>query len=209
MTNPFSPIKKEPPVSSADSEIQDSLDVDIGTDKGPTQAYLVTAYHLAILIGAAIIVLLTYRGTITENDAIKKALFALCLGAAGGTLTASRYVVYSVRHSIYDPRRLLWQLMSPLHSSILAGVALLTIKSGLFTLGQPLSPEEPKHTLAIMAFSFLVGLASESFVKKLIVAIEALFGERGDLAQEPRGSNVKENGTRRGEPAKSDQSDQS
>jgi hypothetical protein len=118
---------------------------------------------------------------------MKKAIYAVCFGAAGGTLTASRYVIYSVRHSIYDPRRTLWQIMTPLHSSILAGVAILAVKSGLFTLGQPLSPEEPKHTLAIIAFSFFVGLASESFVKRLIGAIEALFGERGDLAQkQPR-----------------------
>jgi hypothetical protein len=161
-----------------------SSESDIGTNSGPKMPYYVTGYHVGMLVLAAVITLLTYQGKITGDDALKKALYTVCFGAAGGLLTASRYVVYSVRHSIYDPRRLLWQLVSPIHSAILAGVFIVTVKGGLFALGQPLAPEEPKHTLAIMGFSFFVGLASESFVKKLIVAIEALFGERGDLAPE-------------------------
>jgi hypothetical protein len=144
-------------------------------------AWLISAYHVLLLAGlvCGAFYLQFFRGS--ASDELKKQCFALIFGALAGTLAASRYVVYAVRHREYDPNRILWQLLTPLYSGILAWIGMLIVRGGLVTLTNTAGPAEPQYTFFVMGFSFLVGFASESFVKKLIVAAESLFGERGDL----------------------------
>jgi hypothetical protein len=147
-------------------------------------AYKVTLYHVGIFIVIGLLLLSLHKHWISADDGLKKAIQSLCFGALGGTLMASRYVVYAVRHRNYDTKRLLWQLLTPIHSAILAAVSIVAVRAGLITLTNASAPTEPQYTWFVMAFSFLVGIASEAFVKRLIMASESLFGERGDLEAE-------------------------
>jgi len=146
--------------------------------------YGVTLYHVVIFIAVGLVLLGLHKGWIFADDGLKRAVHSLCFGSLGGTLMASRYVVYAVRHRNYDRARILWQLLTPLHSAILAAISILAIRAGLITLTNAASPSEPQYTWFVMAFSFVVGMASEAFVKRLIMASESLFGERGDLGPE-------------------------
>jgi hypothetical protein len=157
--------------------------------------YIVTVYHVACIVGSVCIAFSLQFGPWSKLVLdIKHQLLALDLGVLGGAISASRYVVYSVRHCDYDPNRLLWQIMTPIYSGPLAWVGLLCITAGIITLTSPSGSSvdagstlasgrlaEPQFTAFIAAFSFLVGFASEAFVKRLIMAAESLFGERGDL----------------------------
>jgi|GEM_PF-2421879 len=108
---------------------------------------------------------------------------ALLCGAVGGAIMASRYVVHAVRSRTYDKNRFLWQLTTPIHSGILAPIGIILVKAGILTLTASGVTQEPQYTYFIIGVSFVVGFSSESFVKRLIVAAESLFGERGDLEE--------------------------
>jgi hypothetical protein len=112
------------------------------------------------------------------------------MGATGGALNASRRVVLSVRYRSYLMSRLPWQLLTPVHSAVLAAVAFLAIEGGLLSLANSGERAEPRYTFFVMAFAFLVGFVSEVFVKRLIAAADALFGEAAPADPEPRDDAV-------------------
>ena len=153
---------------------------------------------VALLYQIGILVLAGWRlSSLLGGDAViagsgmNQAWAALCSGAAGGAMISSRYVVYAIRHGVYDARRLPWQILTPLHSAVLALVALGLVKAGLITITSSWGAQEPQYTMFLLTFSFLVGFAGESFVKRLIMAAESLFGERGDLTNADGGEDPK------------------
>jgi hypothetical protein len=107
-------------------------------------------------------------------------VFAFSFGAMGSTLVASRYVVLAVRHRKYDSQRILWQLMTPLHGGVLACVAIYVVLGGLLTLSRSAAPSD-QYGYFVGGFAFIVGFSSELFVKRLIRATEALFGESANI----------------------------
>jgi hypothetical protein len=115
----------------------------------------------------------------------KLILLASLFGGIGSTLHASRYVVLAVRHRKYDPQRILWQLLSPIHGAILAVVAIYLLSGGLLSLARTPSPGDA-YAYFVGGFSFIVGFSSEVFVKRLIRATEALFGEKHDDIEEDK-----------------------
>lgn len=159
----------------------------------PKAACLVSFYHFVIL---ALAVGGTFwfetRFGIDSKERVKQ-VYALFFGGLGGAFAASRYVVYSVRHNIYDRKRLLWQILTPLYSAVLAWVGVITLGGGILILAASPNPAEPQFTFFIMGFAFLVGFASESFSKRLIMAAQTLFGEHGGL-EDGTGSKRSENG---------------
>jgi hypothetical protein len=54
----------------------------------------------------------------------------------------------------------------------------IAIAGGILILASSPNPIEPQYTFFIMGFAFLVGLASESFSHKMIMAARTLFGEQ-------------------------------
>jgi hypothetical protein len=107
-------------------------------------------------------------------------------GALGSALAASRYVIFAVRHSVYDPRRVLWQVLTPLHGGVLAVLGIYVVFGGLLAIARSPSPGE-EYGFFVGGFAFIVGFSSELFVKRLIRATEALFGEEQNIdAIDPR-----------------------
>lgn len=147
----------------------------------PSAAWKVSLYHLLILIGAVITTFWCEAIFGIEAKERVQQGYALAFGALGGAFAASRYVVYSVRHNIYDRKRLLWQILTPIYSAVLAWVGVIALGGGILILAASPNPAEPRFTFFIMGFAFLVGFASESFSKRLIMAAQTLFGEHGDL----------------------------
>lgn len=152
-------------------------------------AYCVTAYHTAVILVVAIACIVVGYELCPDAKRFQKAVYVVGFGAVGATLHASRYVVYSVAHQRYQRRKLLWQLMTPVHSAVLSVVAYVAINAGLLTLATAPEAKEPQYTWFVIISSFLVGFASETFVKRLIMAAESLFGERGDLEGESKPSS--------------------
>jgi hypothetical protein len=152
-------------------------------------AWRVSMYHL-LLVVVTIAAILFCESKVFPWDEIRRQLFALAFGAIGGTFTASRWVVYAVRHGEYERKRLLWQLLTPIYSAALALVGVVAVRSGILSLAASPNTVEPQFTYFVMTFSFLVGLSSESFLKRLIMAAESLFGERGDLELEDKAGRV-------------------
>lgn len=147
-------------------------------------AHIVTAYHVAVIVVVAVACILVGYELIPGAKRFQKAVFVVGFGAVGATIHANRYVIYSVAHNRYQRRKLLWQVMTPVHSAVLSVVAYVAINAGLLTLATAPNPKEPQYTWFAIVSSFLVGFASETFVKRLIMAAESLFGERGDLEGE-------------------------
>jgi len=149
----------------------------------PSPALKVTVYHLVILLGAVLgTFILEWKFGIDTKERIKQT-YALLFGGLGGTFAASRYVVLSVRHNTYDPKRVLWQVLTPIYSAVLAWVGVIALAGGILILAQSPNPAEPQFTFFIMAFAFLVGFASESFSKRLIMAAQTLFGEHTGIEE--------------------------
>jgi len=173
----------------------------------PILAIVVSFYHLLILFGA--LLLTTWfitpqaiqactqahetmnqagqanlnRGNTSapcEHEHRDVILFVFAFGALGSTLNASRYVVFAVRHGTYDRRRVLWQILSPWHGGSLAVVAYYVVQGGLLAFANSNSRGD-QYTYFLGGLSFIVGFSSELFVKRLINATEALFGERANL----------------------------
>ncbi len=158
----------------------------------PRLPYIISIYHVLVIgagVGTIIGILYTNHEVFSSSDQLTTVVgydllhswMAICSGAIGGTIVASRYVVFAVRHRTYDSNRVLWQLLTPLYSAALAFIAVLLCKGGVMTIGSNPSTNEPQATYFFLGLAFIVGFASELFVKRLILASEALFGERGDL----------------------------
>jgi len=167
------------------SEKQSGANDKIGapSTQTPSPAWKVTGYHLVILLGSVLLTfILEWKFGIDWKERIKQG-YALLFGGLGGTFAASRYVVLSVRHNTYDPRRVLWQILTPLYTAVLGWVGVIALAGGILILAQSPNPAEPQFTFFIMGFAFLVGFASESFSKRLIMAAQTLFGEHSGLEE--------------------------
>jgi hypothetical protein len=165
--------------------------------KIPTTAVVVCSYHALILI-ASFLVAVFFIGpdSLVDCCSIAKStcpniqnstschifhsqliFFAFCFGALGSTLSASRVVVLAIRYRNYQPEKIPWQLLTPLHGGMLAVAAIYVVFGGLLSLvHSPNLGEEFGYFVG--GFSFVVGFSSELFVKRLIRATEALFGEQ-------------------------------
>lgn len=143
--------------------------------------YWVSAYHTVVFLGAGLLAVSAYLDWWNHIDSLsllKTLMLSLSLGAMGGNLQASRWVIWVTRHGNYDIRRLLWQIMTPVHSAILSVAALLLVRSGILTLTVNSELAEPNYSFFVMAFSFFVGFASEIVVKRIMWAVDRLFGEK-------------------------------
>lgn len=168
----------------ASAEQSNTVVIDAYTGEQPAVGLkvpvLVSAYHLVIVV-LTICAIISPFGDIQPNrDWREILLLVAAMGATGGALNASRRVVLAVRYRKYYMSRLLWQLLTPVHSALLAAVAFLAIEGGLLSLARTAERAEPKYTLFVMAAAFFVGFVSEVFVKRLIAAADALFGEAGN-----------------------------
>jgi hypothetical protein len=144
----------------------------------PCKAVCVSLYHVAIFGIGIIGVCKIMESTIAmsfSDDVLLSGLF----GMIGATLTASRYVVIAVRHGRYEPRRILWQVLTPIQGGVLAIAGMIMVEGGIISLGGD-STNISKHVYFILSLSFLIGFSSEVFVKKLIATAETFFGEKGD-----------------------------
>ena len=147
----------------------------------PSIALKVSVYHFVILTVAVVGTFSLEKCCGIDSQERVKQAYALMFGGLGGTFAASRYVILSVRHNAYERRRLLWQLLTPIYSAVLAWVGVITLAGGILILASSPKPSEPQFTFFVMGFSFLVGFASESFSKRLIMAAQTLFGEHAGL----------------------------
>jgi hypothetical protein len=154
-----------------------------GKGFGPPTPFYVSAYHMLVVVIVILIALCLEKRFVPSIEWYHQ-IYALLGGGLGGTVTASRWVVLAVRHGEYDPRRLLWQLLTPIYSGALGWVGIIAIRGGLLTLSESPSTKEPNFTYFVIAFSFLVGFASEAFLKRLILAAQTLFGEHREDVKE-------------------------
>lgn len=144
-------------------------------------ACCVLAFHLAILLVIGIVLLLVHWGLCGNDTVLREAIWALCFGGLGGTLAAARTVVRAIRHDDYDPKRAPWQITTPIFSCVFAGVSMVFLKAGVISLTPGAKPAEPQYSWFLMVYSFVVGFATELFVKRLIKAAESLLGETGGI----------------------------
>jgi hypothetical protein len=152
---------------------------------------LVSVYHCSVIAVTVGIIASPYGKIAAEasSDWRIKLLLVAGMGAVGGALNASRRVIIAVRYRAYLRSRVLWQILTPVHSAVLACVGYLAIEGGLLSLANTGQRAEPRYTYFVMAFSFLVGFVSEVFVKRLIAAADALFGEVAPGDPEPSDGN--------------------
>ena len=149
----------------------------------PKLAILVSIYHIVIIL-ISCFVMIYAECTIGYLNSHKSLVYVLSFGAIGGALNASRTVVIAVRYGKYDKRRVLWQILTPIHGAILAAVGYVLFQGGIvaFTSGV----DNPNtYMYFLMGVSFLIGFSSELFIKRLIKAAESLFGEFKNANQSP------------------------
>ena len=166
----------------------------------PKLALAMSIYHAVVLVASLVVTTFIVppdtliagcatTGAPTAGEAIGHGchlvhqnllIFAFSFGVLGSTLVASRYVVLAVRHRKYDSHRILWQLMTPMHGGVLACAAIYVVLGGLLMLSRSGTPGD-QYGYFVGGFAFLVGFSSELFVKRLIRATEALFGELANI----------------------------
>ena len=155
----------------------------------PRAAIFVSLYHLALLVGsiwfamslfdAPLICCSSEDRTDCSVQPANVIQFAAALGVLGGTILASRVVVWTVRHKKYDSNRVLWQLLAPIHGGALAVAGIFIIMGGFLAVeASPKSSD--KFAWFVGALAFLIGFSAESFVKALRRAADALFDPQQD-----------------------------
>ena len=177
--------------------------------KVPKAAYVICVYHTAILvasfalttfiIGPENLVNCTQPVSSTAGQSPTSTgchfahhlllVFAFLFGMLGSTLSASRIVILALRHQNYQSEKIAWQVLTPIHGGVLAVVGIYVVLGGLLAMVR--SPVVgPEFGYFVGGFAFIVGFSSELFVKRLIRATEALFGEQEEksvdaVAHEP------------------------
>src|SRR5438874_1083781 len=96
----------------------------------PRMAIIVSLYHMFAFILVGTILLITYCQQSSMDRILLITLRVLSIGCLGGTLMTSRCLIYSVRQHTFDSSLILWQLFTPIHSSVIAGVGVLLLQSG-------------------------------------------------------------------------------
>ena len=174
-------------------------------DELPMRAVGISVYHFVLLIGSLVgighligpvLLCVQMENGFCGIRPINLLLIASLFGVLGGTLTASRQVVQAVTNNIYETRRMLWQIMVPVHGGVLAVVGVFVIAGGMVTIagGEVLKKpaETPENLIFFVGgFAFIVGFASETFVKALFRATRALLGE--DTAADPADTTSRKN----------------
>lgn len=164
-------------------------------EKTPKAAYFVCVYHATIFVvslglttfvigperlvkcpvGAAPTAVTAQSGCHFENHLLLA--FAFLFGMLGSALSASRIVVLALRYKNYQSQKIAWQVLTPIHGGVLAVVGIYVVLGGLLAMVR--SPTlGPEFGYFVGGFAFIVGFSSELFVKRLIRATEALFGEQ-------------------------------
>ncbi len=146
----------------------------------PKNAVYISIYHvILLLIALASIFIFLYFPSYTTHN-LRNPIICVSFGVIGGTLNASRYVIISVKNGNYDNKRILWQLLTPIHAGVFAIIAIILMKSGLhMTLNDNIKmTNNSKYVEFISIVSFLAGFTTEIFIKRLISASESLFGEK-------------------------------
>jgi hypothetical protein len=148
--------------------------------------YLVSAYHIILLVLCGL-VLLKIAG-LTNVEALKilgipvspVVTQIFCFGVIGGTLCASRWVIMAMGRRIYDKNRLLWQLMIPVHGGFLAIFVLVAVRAGLMSItgaNQTDAADDPdRYQWLILSLAFLSGFASKVLIERIEGMARALFG---------------------------------
>lgn len=125
---------------------------------------------------------------------------SFCFGVIGGTLCASRWVIMAAGRGIYDRKRLLWQMLIPLHGGFLAIFVLIALKAGLMSLTGTNQPPQTSQTSVasdsttyqwlILSLAFLSGFASRVLIERIEGMARALFGsdpeEKSSIAKQTK-----------------------
>lgn len=153
----------------------------VAEDAVPRVAIAVCTFHVLLMVCSGILVVLAYK-QIDPIAQFTTLVYVLAFGGIGGTLNASRYVVKSLRYGTYEVRRVPWQILTPLHGAVLAGIGFAVIKGGIISMTQGIK-DPATYSFFTMGVSFLIGFSSELFIKRLILASEALFGESHNIEE--------------------------
>jgi len=97
----------------------------------------------------------------------------LWIGAIGGATAAFWGVIRHSHEMDFDTEYLFWYLMKPLLGAITAGVAVLVVKAGLFTLQQTTATT---NDLPLYVMAFLAGFSERFFIGLIDRVLAALFG---------------------------------
>jgi hypothetical protein len=154
----------------------------------PKAAIWVTVYHFLLVAISAIIIIVLYVKTVPgEKVSVgglgqlpATAFYSFGLGLIGGVLYASRWVIHSVARKDYIPRKILWQIVSPIHGAILAVFVIVAIKAGILGIaGVDTSSSEAasRYVWFVMAVSFMTGFASKIVIERVEEMTRALFGK--------------------------------
>jgi hypothetical protein len=152
----------------------------------------VSIYHVTLLVIASWISIAVIYPSCCMPHALptcfiklKNPILCVAFGLIGGTLNASRQVIKAVKEDDYQMNRRLWQILTPIHSGIFAVVSIVFIKSGMNMATGSASnlAKGPSYLYFITITSFLVGFSTELFIKRLISATEALFGEKNNISR--------------------------
>lgn len=170
-----------PQENSGDSAAETPVPV---YERGPKSLpYLVSAYHIILLVLCAVL-LLKIAGlgnddalTILRIPVSPVVTQIFCFGIIGGTLCASRWVIMAMGRQIYDQNRLLWQLMIPVHGGFLAIFVLVAVRAGLLSItGANQTIAADRYQWLIFSLAFLSGFASKVLIERIEGMARALFG---------------------------------
>jgi hypothetical protein len=114
---------------------------------------------------------------------------AFSSGVLGGTCFDIKWLYHSVAKQIWNADRLLWRLLTPVISGVLATAIVLLVVSGLLGLFDPAIVENYTATISI---SFLVGYFSDTALAKLAEVAETIFGATKDGGKSKRHPHNKE-----------------
>lgn len=149
--------------------------------------YAVSGFHVLLLIVCGLLVAAGNRyiscwpiGLL--GLPVKEIAFqSFCFGVIGGTLCASRWVIMAVGRRIYDKKRILWQLLIPIHGGFLAIFVLIAVKAGLMSMvaegDTGVSSSSERYQWLILTLAFLSGFASKVLIERIEGMARALFGK--------------------------------
>ncbi len=167
----------------------------------PTAAIWVTVYHILLLVINAVLITFLYvnkgpsgvvpMGGLGQLPAT--AVYSFGFGIMGGVLYASRWVIYSVARRDYLPRKILWQVISPIHGGMLAVFVVIAVKAGILGVAgvETGSPEgAARYVWFVMALSFMTGFASKIIIERVEEMTRALFGKEPNKIPDAQAETV-------------------
>jgi hypothetical protein len=135
------------------------------------------AYIIAVM--AICLYAVFYIVFFTDNDGILNdrpifwgLLGAWAAGALGGCCNVIKWMYHLVAKRLWHQDRRLWRILSPILSGVVALFMTFLTTSGLFQFFDKSFIHQP---LAVMGFSFLVGLFTDNALKKMAEIAAILF----------------------------------